>query len=108
MPNYDDSKGDQSRDARLEQLLATYIAAEDAGAPCDRQLLLANHPDLAEDLDEFFDNRDQIVRVVAPLRNGIEPPNSARANPLFRRLRGSWRPSRRGGWESFSRRGRPR
>ena len=64
-------QGDPDREARLEQVLAAYIEAADGGRPLDRQQLLATHVDLAADLEEFFANRDQMVRVVAPLHDNL-------------------------------------
>ena len=62
--------------ARIEQplddVLAHYIAGEEAGSAPDRQALLARHPGLAGELREFFANRDQMQRLVQPLRGGAE------------------------------------
>ena len=62
------------REARLEQLIASYLQAEDAGSPCDRAALLAAHPDEADDLRRFFVEHDRFHRIAAPLRAaGTEP-----------------------------------
>ncbi len=68
---------------QVEQVIADYLAAEDAGAPPDRAAILAAHPDLAPDLQSFFREHDQFDRLAAPLRAdatptvGLAPGNSA-------------------------------
>ena len=42
----------------LDAILADYLQQLEEGCPPNRELLLARHPDLAEDLREFFANRD--------------------------------------------------
>ena len=53
------------RDERLEQILAEYLHAVEAGAAPDRAELLKQHPALAGDLGSFFRNRDAMVGKVA-------------------------------------------
>ncbi len=48
---------------RLQEVLAEYIEAVEAGLKPERAALIARHPDLADELNEFFDNQD----VLAPL-----------------------------------------
>jgi serine/threonine protein kinase len=55
-------------DQSLDDLLALCIAAEEAGQPFDRHGFLAQHPQFAADLQEFFTNRDQMQRLAEPLR----------------------------------------
>jgi WD40 repeat protein/serine/threonine protein kinase len=55
-------------DTGLENVLAEYLRAVEAGKPPDRKELLARHPDLAAELQEFFANRDSISRLATPLR----------------------------------------
>src|SRR5262245_31390973 len=56
--------GEQS----LDDVLAHYIAAGEAGSTPDRKQLLAQYPQFAADLHEFFANRDQMQRLAEPLR----------------------------------------
>ena len=52
----------------LDGVLAQYIGAEVKVQSVDRQELLARYPQFAADLREFFANRDQMQRLVEPLR----------------------------------------
>ena len=63
------------RDRQLEQLLAEYLHSVERGAPLDRDKLLDEHPQLAEDLASFFRNQDDIARLAGPLRAqaAVEP-----------------------------------
>jgi WD40 repeat protein len=64
--------GDRSeREQRLEQILADYLRAAEAGAPPDRAELMARHPDLADELREFFANHDPMRRLAEPLRAAV-------------------------------------
>jgi serine/threonine protein kinase len=67
---------DADREQRLDQVIADYLAAQDAGIAPARDALLAAHPDLAEDLRSFFREHDRLGRLAAPLRAGVEPTPS--------------------------------
>ncbi len=54
------------RDRRLEEVLAAYLRAAEAGQPPERETWLAEHPDLADELRSFLDNRAQLQALAAP------------------------------------------
>ncbi|MFO0958442.1 MAG: protein kinase, partial [Isosphaeraceae bacterium] len=57
---------DDPRGRRLEQVLAEYLASQDAGLAPDRAALLADHPDLADDLQSFFREQDVLAKPASP------------------------------------------
>jgi serine/threonine protein kinase len=57
------------REQRLNGILLAYVEAVEAGHSPDRQLLMALYPDLASELSEFFEGRDQVEDMSAPLRD---------------------------------------
>ncbi|MCE9603503.1 MAG: serine/threonine protein kinase [Planctomycetia bacterium] len=59
-----------SPEERLERVLAEYLRQVEAGIEVDRQALIAAHPELADDLQSFFRNHDEIERLAKPLRRG--------------------------------------
>lgn len=63
-------------DPRLENILAAFINACEAGSPPDRQELLALHPDLAAELRQFFAGRDRMHNLAAPFRPASDFPSS--------------------------------
>ena len=72
-----------SREGRLEEVLASYLRRLQAGEAVDRQAILAQHPDLADDLREFFANQARLARIVGkpvsePAGNGSSPARHAR------------------------------
>ena len=62
----------------IDEIIAEYIRAEDAGEAPDREALLQRHPKLAEELREFFDDRDQFQHLASP----FTPPVMAQVPPL--------------------------
>ena len=64
---------DADREQRLDQVIADYLAAQDAGIAPASDTLLAAHPDLADELQSFFREHDRLGRLAAPLRAGVEP-----------------------------------
>jgi serine/threonine protein kinase len=63
---------DPNREARLNEALLAYVEARQAGREPDRSLLLATYPDFRHDLEEFFAGHDEVERLAAPLRKGVE------------------------------------
>jgi serine/threonine-protein kinase len=61
-------KSSSEREQRLERVLSDYLHAVQAGSPSDREELLQQHPDLAEDLRSFFRNRDAIDRIAGSIK----------------------------------------
>src|SRR5260370_15977528 len=68
-----------SRDQRLQEVVAAYFQAVEAGQAPDRNALLAQHRALAADLASFFANRARFVRAAAPL---APPPSDPDAETL--------------------------
>ena len=59
---------DSGRQQLLESVIADYIRACDAGAAPDQRRILEQHPDLADDLREFFAQRDHLNQLAGPMR----------------------------------------
>jgi serine/threonine-protein kinase len=58
-----------SREQRLNAIVAAYLLAAESGQPPDAQELLAQHPDLAGDLQAFLADHARMRQGVAPLRS---------------------------------------
>ena len=59
---------DSGRQQLLESVIADYIRACDAGAAPDQRLILEQHPELADDLRDFFAQRDHLNQLAGPIR----------------------------------------
>src|SRR4051794_7211018 len=62
----DDVPQSESREARVDAVLAAYFEAAAAGRAPDRDELLARHPDLAAELADFFTDHDQARQLARP------------------------------------------
>lgn len=67
---------DASPEERLERVLAEYLRQMEQGAEADQQALLAAHPDLANDLREFFANQARMQHLMGA-RPAQAPHNGA-------------------------------
>ncbi|MFO0811435.1 MAG: protein kinase [Gemmataceae bacterium] len=61
------------RDERLHAVIADYIDSVESGRPDDRGRLMAEYPDLADDLEAFFAGQDGAAKLAQPLRAMAEP-----------------------------------
>jgi serine/threonine protein kinase len=62
------SDGTQEWEQSLDEILAAFWKAEDAGVPIDRHALLARHPHHAAELTDFFADLDGVEQLAKPLR----------------------------------------
>jgi hypothetical protein len=84
MSGRDESPGD--REDRLDAVVAAYLKELDSGVLPDRRAWLARHPEFYDELSDFFEDREQIESITAPLRDiaaadsalaleGLDPPS---------------------------------
>jgi hypothetical protein len=59
---------DAASEDQISRLIAEYLDAEQTGAAPDRERLLQEHPDLAEELQAFFSDHDRMKGLVQSLR----------------------------------------
>ena len=64
---------DASQNERLDEILARYLESERSGQRLDRQRLLAENSDLADELRAFFADHDRMKAVAEPLRVADAP-----------------------------------
>ena len=69
--------GTTARADRLGEILGAYFVAVEEGRAPSREELLAQHPDLAAELADYFGEQDRLDRMVAPLRPPGEPASTA-------------------------------
>ena len=60
------------REQRLDEIVTAYLKAVEQGQAPDRREWLERHPDLADELEEFFEEQDRLERLAAALRGGLE------------------------------------
>ena len=68
-----------SREQRVNEVIAVYLAEVDAGRVPSRGEFLARHPDLVAELEAFFKDRERFLRAAAPLEVAAVRPD---AKPL--------------------------
>lgn len=78
------SSGDSLRQAELDDVLADYLRRQERGEAIDRDALLAKHPELAGDLQEFFANQERFGKVMQA------PPGSSGSAPTRLRYFGDY------------------
>jgi len=59
---------EREREQFLDEVLPGYLRGVKEGSAPSRQHLLEMHPELAEDLSDFFADQDHFKRMAAPLR----------------------------------------
>ncbi len=98
----------------LDQVIAAYLQAIEAGQVPNRQELLDRHPELAERLRAFFADLDRVDLEAAQLRLGDVESPSAASGPsgacppsVTSATTSCWKRSPAAAWGSFTRRGRP-
>src|SRR5262245_66295279 len=69
-----------SQQALLEEVLENYMQRLDRGEVVDREQLLANHPELIDELRSYFAGSDEVDRLARPARR--EPPKSSHSSTL--------------------------
>src|SRR5580692_4157460 len=76
-----------SRDQRLQHILAAYLQDVEAGKNPDREKLLAQHSDLADDLRSFLAENDKMRRLVDQQAATLAPEQSADAPAVGTKVR---------------------
>ncbi len=72
---------ESEREHRVNEVMAGYVQAADAGTAPDRDELLARHPDLAAELRVFFADYDRVNRLAEPLRDAARAAYAAAVEP---------------------------
>src|SRR5436309_1374319 len=67
----DDGTSKGSGDSRVDETIAAYWKAVESGQAVDRHDWTARHPDLAEELEAYFADFDQVDRFARPLRQVV-------------------------------------
>jgi len=70
-PGSEEWLNEPGREDKLNDLLLDYVEACEVGLEPDRESLLAEYPDLRDDLVAFFAARDEIERLAGPMRGRV-------------------------------------
>ncbi len=62
------SDDDANREQEMEAVIADYIRACETGLAPDRREILERHPELADELRQFFGQRDRMNQMAEPIR----------------------------------------
>src|SRR5689334_21108702 len=62
-----------SRDERVNEAIATYLEAAEAGRPPDRETCLAGYPDLRAELRAFLDDHEKCAQAAGPIGPRVDP-----------------------------------
>jgi WD40 repeat protein/tRNA A-37 threonylcarbamoyl transferase component Bud32 len=65
----------------LDEVVAEYLRAVERGESPNRENLLARHPDLADELREFFADHDRMAHLARPLFDATIAPTGTRTPP---------------------------
>ncbi|MFN4260815.1 MAG: protein kinase domain-containing protein [Gemmataceae bacterium] len=76
-----------SREQQLERILHAYLQAVDRGESPDRQEILAAHPDLRDELAEYFADASKLERIADSLRTANYGGDSMEASPSLGTIR---------------------
>ncbi len=71
------------REQRLQDVLAAYLQAVEAGQQPDRDEWLTKHPEVAAELRSFFANQDDFARLAEPLSAAPKPSMSPAEMPTL-------------------------
>ena len=69
-----------SRNQRVDEVIAAYLEAVDSGSTPDPNEIIAEHPDIGDELASYFADCDQFEGLVEPLQAATRPP---KPNPLI-------------------------
>ena len=75
------------REAQLDDLLASYLVAEEEGRAPDRKEWLKGHPQYAVELKAFFADRGQVEGMAQPLKAVARGLDSMRQPTIRREIR---------------------
>ena len=62
-----------AREQRVNEAIAAYLEAVDAGRPPDPKKFITAYGDIATELEAFFGDRDEFERMTEPLRMAEGP-----------------------------------
>jgi serine/threonine protein kinase/WD40 repeat protein len=68
-------------DTRLGEVVAAYLRGQETGQPVSREALLAEHPDLAAELEAFFANHDRLEQLTGIVSRRTRGTGSAGGSP---------------------------